>query len=217
MKPDREIPYGSMVLVPGIITLAVTLLRLTGERLGWSRAYFNPEPGGGGALVGIVWLAPLFGFWFALQLARLGHRPSGVGRPLGFALAALALTVATVVAATALKLPFLAQLVVFGGVSLFAIAVAWKGWPALARTLLVYGLAARIPVVAVMLAAMLGDWKTHYDVAPPEMPAMGLLAKFLWIGVLPQMTVWLLVTVLLGMVGGAIAYALMGRRVAATA
>jgi hypothetical protein len=217
MTSDREIPYGSMAVVPGIVTLAVTLLRLTGERLGWSRTLFNPEPGGGFALVGIVWLAPFFGFWFAMQLLRMGHRPSGIGRLLGLTLTALVFCLGTVMAVGSLKLGFLTQLCLFGGAALFSIAIAWRGWPALARTLLVYGLVARVPVMLVMLAAMLGDWKTHYDVAPPDLPAMGLLSKYLWIGVLPQMTVWLFVTVLLGMVGGAVACARMGRRVAATA
>jgi hypothetical protein len=217
MTSEREIPYGSMVVVPGIVTLAVTLLRLTGERLGWSRALFNPEPGGGAAPVGIVWLAPVFGVLFAMQLVRMGHRPAGVGRLLGQTLAAFGFCIGAVMAVVSLKLPFFTQLSVFGGAALFAIAIAWRGWPALAKVLLVYGLVARVPVMLVMLVAMLGDWKTHYDVAPPELPAMGVLPKFLWIGVLPQMTAWLFVTVGLGMLFGAIAYALVGRREAATA
>ena len=73
-----------------------------------------------------------------------------------------------------------------------------------------YGLAARIPVVLVMLAAILGNWGTHYDVPPsPEFPAMAPLAKWFAIGVLPQMSVWIWFTVavgsLVGIVAGAIA------------
>jgi hypothetical protein len=217
MTSDRDVPYGSMVLVPGIITLAVTLLRLTGERLGWSKALFSPEAGGGGALVGIVWLVPVFGVLFALRLTRMGHGPSGVGKPLGLALAAFALCTVVIIAVHNLALAFLTQLVVVCAASLAAIAIAWKGWPALARTLLVYGIVARVPVAAVMLVAMLGDWKTHYDVAPPDFPATGVMAKFLWIGLLPQMTVWLYVTVVLGMIAGAIAYAVAGRKQPAAA
>ncbi len=36
-----------LILVPAIITLAVTLLRLTGELQGWSPKLFNADPGGG--------------------------------------------------------------------------------------------------------------------------------------------------------------------------
>ena len=40
----------------------------------------------------------------------------------------------------------------------------------LGRTLLAYGLAARIPVAGIMFLAMMGRWGTHYDYVgmPPE-------------------------------------------------
>src|SRR2546426_440321 len=41
-----------LILVPALITLAVTLLRLTGELMHWSKALFNPAAGGGGGLAG---------------------------------------------------------------------------------------------------------------------------------------------------------------------
>ena len=34
-----------IILVPSVITLAVTLLRLTGELMGWSKTLFNPAAG----------------------------------------------------------------------------------------------------------------------------------------------------------------------------
>ena len=55
--------------MPAVITLAVTLLRLVGELQGWSPLLFNREAGGGGALVGISWLVPVFGAWFGWKLA----------------------------------------------------------------------------------------------------------------------------------------------------
>jgi hypothetical protein len=64
-------------------------------------------------------------------------------------------------------------------------------------------------VVLVMLAAILGNWGTHYDVAPPGLPEMAPLAKWFAIGVLPQMSIWIWFTVavgsLVGIVAGAIA------------
>jgi len=102
---------GRLILVPAVITLGVTLLRLVGERQGWSPALFSREPGGGGALV--------------------------------------------------------------------------------------------------MLAAILGNWGTHYDVMPPGAPAMSGLYKWFMIGLLPQLTIWLWFTVaiggLFGIAAGAIA------------
>lgn len=35
-----------LILEPGLITLAVTILRLAGELQGWSTTWFNPAPGG---------------------------------------------------------------------------------------------------------------------------------------------------------------------------
>jgi len=80
-----------LILVPAVITLAVTLLRLVGELQGWSPLLFNKEAGGGGALVGIAWLVPIFGAWFGWKLTRAGSGPGGIGRALGLTLLALAL------------------------------------------------------------------------------------------------------------------------------
>ncbi|HET6897491.1 MAG TPA: hypothetical protein VFK70_04050, partial [Vicinamibacteria bacterium] len=57
----------------------------------------------------------------------------------------------------------------------------------------------------------LGNWGTHYDVAPPNFPAMSPIAKWLWIGVLPQLTIWMWFTISAGTLLGAIAAALTGR------
>ena len=66
---------GKLILVPAVITLAVTLLRLVGELQGWSPALFS-RAAGGGRLVGISWLVPVFGAWFGWKLARAGSGPA---------------------------------------------------------------------------------------------------------------------------------------------
>ena len=99
----------------------------------------------------------------------------------------------------------------FAVLSIVGAAVAYRGWPGLGRVLFAYGLAARIPVVLVMLAAILGNWGTHYDVAPPDFPAMGTIAKWLLIGLLPQLTIWMWFTIVAGAIFGAIAAAVAGR------
>src|SRR5260370_8923741 len=69
--------------------------------------------------------------------------------------------------------------------------IGLSAWPALGRTLLVYGLAARVPVVLVMLAAIRGNWMTHYDQPPPGFPYIGnWLTKGLGLGPLPPHTDW---------------------------
>jgi hypothetical protein len=83
-----------MVLWPAVVTLAVTLLRLAGELRGWSRYFFDPATGGGGALVGIVWLPFLFGPWFAWKLVQEGKPPKSAWKAAGLALGGAALTIA---------------------------------------------------------------------------------------------------------------------------
>ena len=90
--------------------------------------------------------------------------------------------------------------------------VASLGWAALGRTLFVYGLAARVPVAALMLPAILGKWGTHYDALPPNWPAMGPVQTWALIGLLPQMTLWIGLTLLTGMLVGSITGAIVGGR-----
>jgi hypothetical protein len=82
------------------------------------------------------------------------------------------------------------------------LALGLRAWPALGKVLLQYALAARVPVILVMLVAMLGNWGTHYDVAPPNFPEMGTLAKWFAIGVVPQLSIWIWYTVVVGMIFG---------------
>jgi hypothetical protein len=217
MPEKGGLSVGRLILVPAVITLAVSLLRLVGELNGWSPLLFNRAAGGGGALVGIVWLVFVFAFYFAWKLVQAGEGPSGRFRPLGFSLLGIAIAFAIGFGANAAQLSLPASFGVFVAASLVALFVSMQGWPALGRTLLAYGLAARIPVAVIMLLAILGNWGTHYDVAPPNFPAMGPIAKWAMIGLLPQLTVWIGFTVAVGMLCGGLLVALRPHRVAATA
>jgi len=206
-----------LILVPAIVTLVVTLLRLVGERLGWSKLFFNPAAGGGLAIVGIAWLVPIFGIYFALKLARRAEGPGNAWRAVGMAVLGLVVPIAAGFGANALHFGPRRQLATFAVVSVIAVALAWSGWPALGRTLVAYGFAARIPVALVMLVAVFGNWGTHYDVVPPELAYMNQMApvvKWFWIGLVPQMTIWIMFTVVLGMLLGALAVGVMKPRAA---
>jgi hypothetical protein len=201
----------SMILWPAVITLAITLLRLVGELQKWSTALFNPVAGGGFALVGISWLPFLFGPWFAWSLAKGGKGPASAWRVLGLGLIGLVVAAGFFVLVSALKLGVAAILLAFF-VSLGAGFIPWRAWPELGRALLAYALAARIPVVLVMLVAIYGDWGTHYDVLPTDPPpalvAMGPFGRWVFIGLIPQLTIWISNTMLVGTVVGAAAVAL---------
>jgi hypothetical protein len=215
--PDAGVPrppVRTLVLVPALITLAVTLLRLTGELLHWSPLLFNRAAGGGGALVGIAWLVPVFGVYFGVKLAGAGLDTRRSWGPVGLVLLAIAALPLAGLAASRLGLsgrsPWM--LLVFALASAVSVGLGVSAWPALGRTLLVYAFAARMPVMLVMLAAILGNWGTHYDAPPPDLSAMAPVAKWLLIGVVPQMTVWIAYTVALGALFGLPAGLVVARR-----
>jgi hypothetical protein len=211
MTDASRVSLPRLVLVPALVTLAVTLLRLTGELLRWSPALFSREAGGGGALVGIVWLIPVFGVYFALGLMAAGQGPERAGKALGWAMLAFALNTALGFGSFALVKSPVAQLGIFTVTSWLAIAVARPGWPALWRVLLVYGFAARLPVLVVMLLAIFGGWDSHYAKPRPDFPAMGPWGLFFWTGLLPQLSVWIYLTVVGGLIFGALAAAIRRR------
>ena len=215
METDRSVPVGRLILVPALITLAITVLRLTGELLDWSPRYFSKEAGGGGSLVGIAWLVPVFGIYFGMKLARMGFLPKSAWRAAGAALGGLVITIGSAMFAGALGLAPGWMLVIMSAASIAGLWVASLGWPALSGVLVAYGLAARIPVVLVMLFAILGNWGTHYDVSGPEFASVDAwppVHKWLAIGALPQLTAWMAFTMVFGMLFGAPAAALAGRR-----
>ena len=202
----------SLILVPSVITLAVTLLRLIGELQNWSPVFFSRAAGGAGAIVGISWLPPIFGAYFAYKLARTGQAP-GAGRVIGYAALAIAVVAGGIFGSMRLlrenrNAQFLVLIVVFviGG------AIAYQGWSTLGKTLFAYGLAARIPVALVMLVAIYGNWGTHYDVSPPNFTEMAPLAKWFFIGLLPQMFMWIPFTICLGALFGGLTLLFVGAR-----
>ncbi len=202
----------NLILIPALITLAVTLLRLTGELLDWSPMFFNKAAGGGGALVGIAWLVPIFGFYFARQLLQANDHPAGVGRVFGFSFLALAVSAALFAVSFRFLITSMWLVPVILIATVAGILIARQGWSSLSTTLLAYGLAARIPVALLMLFAIMGTWGTHYDVAPPNFPAdVGPFVKWVQIGLIPQLTIWVAFTVIIGSIFGAIAVAVAKR------
>jgi hypothetical protein len=157
-KPD----FGKLILVPALITLGITLLRLCAELMQLPSWLASRDAGGMGALIGISWLPPIFGVYFALKLA---------GAP-------------------------------------------GRLWWNLYKTLLLYGLAARIPVIIVMGLAIHGDWGTHYDTFPAgSLSKASRMAQFLQGGVLTQLIWWVLIwTVGSGMLTGLIAAFIRSRK-----
>ena len=201
-----------LIVVPAVITFAVTLLRLVGELQHWSPRFFSREPGGAGAIIGIVWLVPIFGVYFATRLNQAGHGPTSRGRAIGFALAALAVEFVLVFTMFKLSLPIVTTIVLSNLVSFLSLGIAYRGWPELAKVEVIYGLTARIPVALLMFVAMSANWGTHYELGPPGFPQMSLVSKWFVIGLLPQLSLWIAFTVIVGSLFGSLTLLFQKRR-----
>jgi hypothetical protein len=92
-NPGERLSTPKLILVPGLITLVITVLRLVGELQHWSKLFFNPLAGGGGAIVGISWLPLVLGPYFAVKLIGVGQGPKSTGKAIGFAALGLAVMV----------------------------------------------------------------------------------------------------------------------------
>lgn len=205
---DARFSIGRLILVPALITLAVTLLRLTGELQHWSRAWFTTDMGA--SIVGIVWLAPVFGVYFAIRLDAAGQGPSPMWRAILLAVAGVTIILETgyLTSAFGFDSSFHARLLF--GWSAFALAalVTLPGWPALFKTLVAYGPTVRIPVAIIMFFAYRGNWGTHYDAAPPDTRwELASSRSILWLGFFPQLVLWVAFTIVAGMAAGTIATA----------
>jgi len=219
-----DIRVGALIMVPALIALGITLLRLVGELWGGSSFLFNREAGGGGALVGIVWLVPIFGVYFAFKLVRAGQAPQSAGRVIGFAFLGLFAGAALMGGVTfltgdpsnsAVALSFtetVLQQLGYGVAAVVAVSILAPVWPPFFRTLLGYAFASRLPVLMIMFLAMLGNWGTHYELGPLGYMEMAFLPKFILIAVMPQMTFWIMFTMLVGTLCGGIAAAVVRPR-----
>ena len=193
------------------MALATTLVRLAGERLGWSATWFSRETGGVvpsrlGWVVGITWLSLPFGLWLALRLVGREEPPASARRAFGFALLGAIAFYSLLRLAPSLGLDFPGVLLPIWAAALAGAALAWYGWPALGRQLFVYGLLSRVPVVVVMFLALRGQWGTHYDyVDAPAVRQMPLGRAFFWLALVPQLVFWVGFTVIAGTLAGAAA------------
>lgn len=206
----------NLILTPALITLGVTLVRLYGELQHWPKPWFSNAAGGGGAIVGISWLPFIFGPYFAMRLAREGFKPAGNLKTILIALLGVVMVIGGAV--LAFSPPLSVAKAAAGFLSmLIGTLLQFNPWPTLARTLIAYGYAARIPVAVVMFIAIQGKWGTHYDVLPPGYTGpTSLWAEYVFIGMIPQLIFWVGFTVTVGVFAGGIVTAAARRRLTAT-
>jgi hypothetical protein len=198
------VPLHKLVLVPALITLAFSLLRLIGEMRGWSSTLFSTDPGGPGSVIGIVWLVPIFGFWFGWRLAAAGHAPKRPGLAEMWHLLGIALIVAVGVCLTLLELKLPRSLVPAAIANVIILVLPLRAWPSLFQVNLLYGLLARLPVIVITFFAVPRKLGTHYEKLGDQNLQMDPLPKALWLS-LAQIGFWVPFTILFGGLFGCVA------------
>ncbi|HUV13401.1 MAG TPA: hypothetical protein VMY18_07135 [Acidobacteriota bacterium] len=196
---SEKLDIKNLILVPAIITLGISCLRLTGELLGWAEKLFGRAAGGGASLVGIAWLVPVFGIYYGWKLTKMGNHARSPGKLIGFSLLSF-IILAAVTGALMTTLPSYPTftLILMSTTAVGTMFLLRSSWPELFRTLLCYGFAARIPVILIMFLAIMGNWGTHYDSPPPELEGMHWFLEWVITGLIPQATVWIWYTVVVG-------------------
>jgi hypothetical protein len=201
-----------IVIVPSLIASGVTVARLIGELRHWPRPLVNSDVCGK-AILGIVWLVPVFSVYFAMKLWRTRQLPR------------LHVAIALAVAGLLLKLigtsimerqgPYLERVSLNFAVTLAGLLLQFQVWPELSKILLAYGYLSRIPVAIVQFLAMRGAWGTHYDALDPGFPKIGFWPTYLRVAFVPNIFFMEAYTVIAGVLIGCVACALLRRAVPA--
>jgi hypothetical protein len=137
--------------------------------------------------------------YFALKLSGEGQHPAGWEKAFGLSLMGfLMLFGLGPLQAAIYQRNIYFGLIYIWIIGVIAAAIQYRAWPALTKTLLAYGLAARIPVIVIMFLAMWGHWGTHYDAAPAGFPETAWFTEFLLLGFFPQILFWVSFTIVTG-------------------
>ena len=203
-------PFLRQILVPALVTSLITALRFCGELLDLGPPLFSREAGGGGALVGIGWLIPVFGAIFAMRLLHAGMGPVRPVSALAMLLLGCGLVAVAFAIAKLVMSPTPWAMVVGACGSVLGGLCAFHAWRRLGRLLLAYAIAARVPVMGLAFADILLGLGTHYGKLAPGAPEYAALPRALVLCV-AQAVFWVPLTLLFGGMAGLCALAI-GRR-----
>lgn len=186
-----------IVLLAGLITLLVTLLRLYGECHDWNPRFFSKEPGGQGAIVGISWLVVPFGFWFGRRIAQSRGRPP-MGRAWLFTLLPIPLLFAAGSMVSKLYPDDIKAMGMVLGIGVPAGALLLLlAWPRAFAANLLYAVLARVPVIAVQYIAIDKNWGTHFEKVHAKLEPMDAAQRASAL-MQAQATFWIGYTVIAG-------------------
>lgn len=202
MSKDTSSGVGRTILIAGLLTLLISLVRLIGELQGWNPKFFPSGPGGQGGYVGIVWLIPVVGFLVGRKLKQRGKGPGSsvfvlVAVLLGLgAIGGLGYQLVQFEEAAKAKQFFLYVIYGAAGGALLVLLA----WPRAFLALLGYGIFARGPVIGIqyMMIHWTGERKdTHYEQLYDKLKVEPAAERAHWL-MLAQAGIWIPLTIILG-------------------
>lgn len=170
---------------PAVISIAVTALRLVGELLHWPKPLINSDVCGK-AILGVIWLVPIFGIYFAVRLFHAGDTPQRFGRPLLLAISGLVLKLAGTFVMESHAMTYVSRLSMNFIVTLIALVLCAMAWRTLCRCCWPTDTcrAFRWPSSSTWPCVAVGG--THYDALDPGFPPIGFWPTFLRVSFVPN-------------------------------
>ena len=204
--PSLNAPH--LIVVPALIAVAVTALRAFGEVHHWPEPIVNSAVCGK-AILGVVWLVPIFGVYFAVRLFRARSQPKFLVRAVILAIASVLLKLGGTFVMERPGLGYITRVSLNLAVTALALGLQAFAWPDLFKTLLLYGYASRVPIAVVGFLAMRGHWGTHYDALDPGFPQIGFWPTYIRVSLIPNIFFMEAYTVIVGGLLGVFAFAAM--------
>lgn len=208
IRAGPSLSASRLILVPALIAVAVTALRAFGEVHHWPEPIVNSAVCGK-AILGVVWLVPIFGTYFALRLFRAGSQPKFLVRAVILAIASLLLKLGGTFVMERPGLGYVTRVSLNLAVTVLALGLQAVAWPDLFKALLMYGYASRVPIAVVAFLAMSGHWGTHYEALDPGFPQIGFWPTYVRVSLIPNIFFMEAYTVIVGGLLGVFAFAAM--------
>ena len=199
-----------LIVVPGLTAVAVTALRAFGEVHHWPEPIVNSAVCGK-AILGVAWLVPIFGIYFAVRFFHAGSQPKFLARAVILAISSLLLKLGGTFVMERPGLGYVTRVSLNLAVTAIALGLQAVAWPDLFKALLIYGYTSRVPIAVVGFLAMRGHWGTHYDALDPGFPQIGFWPTYIRVSLIPNIFFMEAYTVIVGGLLGIFAFATMRR------
>ena len=135
IRAGPSVSASRLIVVPALIAFAVTALRAFGEVHHWPEPIVNSAVCGK-AVLGVVWLVPIFGTYFALRLFRAGSPPKFLAWAVILAIVSLLLKLGGTFIMERPGLGYVTRVSLNLAVTALALGLQAVAWPDLFKALL---------------------------------------------------------------------------------